>query len=136
MSDDTKIINKTFHHVVLEGTAFEVGQQQGEIIKKHKPESVKWCTSPNVDPKIGFNSFEELQNFFEEYCPGITDELEGFADSLGVNLINYQCMHHQFTNQEIVVTLQFYLLLLIQNTRMSLAVMNSIRTLMISDCVL
>jgi len=45
----------------------------------------KWFSSAEISPsKLGFSSFEELQSFYEENCPGITDEIQGLADSLGV----------------------------------------------------
>lgn len=45
----------------------------------------KRFSSAEVNPsKLGFSSFKELQSFYEENCPGITDEMQGLADSLGV----------------------------------------------------
>jgi predicted choloylglycine hydrolase len=79
------IIKKDFQHVILEGTAYEVGQQQGEILKRQDPEAARWYASGKTEPrKLGFKDFEELQAFYEEYCPGITDEIQGLADGLGV----------------------------------------------------
>ena len=85
MSEKYNLIKKDFQHIILEGTAYEVGQQQAEILKMQNPEAAKWFASADIDPsKMGFDSFEELQAFYEEYCPGITDEILGFADGLGV----------------------------------------------------
>ncbi|MCL6577893.1 MAG: C45 family peptidase [Candidatus Bathyarchaeota archaeon] len=85
MSEKYNLIKKDFQHIILEGTAYEVGQQQAEILKRQNPEAAKWFASADIDPsKMGFDSFEELQAFYEEYCPGITDEILGFADGLGV----------------------------------------------------
>lgn len=85
LGGEYNIIKKNFQHVVLEGTAYEVGQQQGEILKRQNPEAVRWCTSGKTElGKPGFKDFEELQAFYEEYCPGITDEIRGLADSFGV----------------------------------------------------
>jgi len=54
-------------------------------LKRHNPEMAKWFTSAKKNPKqLGFNDFKELQALYEEHCPGITDEIQGFADSLGV----------------------------------------------------
>jgi len=45
----------------------------------------KWFSSAEINPrKLGFNGFEDLQSFYEENCPGITDEIQGLADSLRV----------------------------------------------------
>lgn len=84
MGDKYNLLKKDFHHVVLEGTAYEVGRQQGEILKRQNPEAVRWFTSAKIEPKkLGFKDFEELQAFYEKYCPGITDEIQGLADSFG-----------------------------------------------------
>jgi predicted choloylglycine hydrolase len=78
------LLKKVFQHVVLEGTSYDVGQQLGEILKKHNPETVKWFVSAKVEPeKLGFKNFVDLQAFYEEYCPGINDEILGLADSFG-----------------------------------------------------
>jgi predicted choloylglycine hydrolase len=85
LSENYNLIKKDFQHIVLEGTAYEVGQQQAEIVKKQNPEAAKWFASAKVDPsKMGFATFKELQNFYEELCPGINDEILGFADGLAV----------------------------------------------------
>jgi predicted choloylglycine hydrolase len=84
LSEKHNFIKKDFQHVVLEGTAYEVGQQQAEILRKQSPEAARWFASATPDPKkMGFDSFEELQSLYEEYCPGITDEIVGLADGLG-----------------------------------------------------
>lgn len=85
LSEKYNFIKKDFQHIILEGTAYEVGQQQAEILKKQNPEAAKWFVSANIDPKkMGFNGFEDLQAFYDEYCPGINDEIAGFADGLNV----------------------------------------------------
>jgi hypothetical protein len=84
LSRKYNLIKKDFQHVILEGTAYEVGEQQAEILKKQNPEAAKWFASATIDPKkIGFDSFEKLQDFYEEYCPGINDEILGLANGLG-----------------------------------------------------
>jgi predicted choloylglycine hydrolase len=86
LSGGYNLIRKDFRHVVLEGTAFEVGRRQAEILKKEDPHASEWFMSARTDPRrLGFGSFEELQAFYEECCPGITDEIMGFADGLGAD---------------------------------------------------
>jgi predicted choloylglycine hydrolase len=86
LNQEYSVIKKSVQHVVLEGSSYEVGRQQGEILKKEDPEAARWFASADVDPKkLGFNDFDELQAFYEKYCPGITDEIQGFADGLTVN---------------------------------------------------
>jgi len=85
LSQDYIMIRREFQHLVLEGSSYEVGWQQGEVLKRRSPEAAKWFSSAEVNAsKLGFSSFEELQSFYEENCPGITDEIQGLADSLGV----------------------------------------------------
>lgn len=87
MSEKYKIIKKTFHHDVVEGTHYEIGKQQAEYLKERAPKSVEWLTKKDIDPKkLGFNNFEELEDYYEEFCPGIIDEFNGFADGLGVKI--------------------------------------------------
>ncbi|MHA1739780.1 MAG: C45 family autoproteolytic acyltransferase/hydrolase [Candidatus Heimdallarchaeota archaeon] len=92
MTEEYEMINKKYHYVVLEGTSYEVGKQQAEMIKDIQP-LVQWMLSGKSSyKKQGFANFESLQNHFEEFCPGITEELQGFADGLGVKpvtLTNY-----------------------------------------------
>lgn len=85
LSLEYRMIRKDFQHVVLEGSSYEVGVQQAKILKRRNPGEAKWFASAKVEPKkLGFKDFEELQAFYEEYCQGITDEIKGLADSLGV----------------------------------------------------
>jgi predicted choloylglycine hydrolase len=85
LSEKYNFIKKDFQYIVLEGNAYEVGLQQAEILRKQNPETAKWFASAAIHPeKMGFSTFEELQAFYEEHCPGITDEILGFADGLGV----------------------------------------------------
>lgn len=51
MGEEYKIIKKTFHHDVVEGSHYEIGKQQGEMIRKKRPEAVKWFISENNIPK-------------------------------------------------------------------------------------
>jgi predicted choloylglycine hydrolase len=84
LSEKYNLIKKDFQHIVLEGTAYEVGKRQAEILKKQNPEAAKWFASATTDPKkMGFHSFEELQDFYEEHCSGINDEILGLADGSG-----------------------------------------------------
>jgi predicted choloylglycine hydrolase len=84
LSGKYNLIKKDFQHIVLEGNAYEVGLQQAEILKKQNPEAAKWFASATINPeKMGFSTFDELQAFYEEHCPGITGEILGFADGLG-----------------------------------------------------
>ena len=85
MTDEFKIIKKLFHHDIVEGTHYEIGKQQGETFRKRYPNSPIDYISKDSDPtKRGFKDFKEQQEYFEQYCPGITEEFAGFADGLGI----------------------------------------------------
>jgi len=84
MPNEYELINGKFQHVILEGSSYDVGKQQGELIKK-VPDWVNFVSSTNLDlNKMGFKNFKELQHFFNEYCPGINDEIQGLADVLKI----------------------------------------------------
>ncbi len=69
-----------FHHLVLEGTQYDAGQQLGQMIET-LPGGKEFATSGKIDlKKVGFTSFTKLWDYSEECCPGITQEIQGFAD--------------------------------------------------------
>lgn len=100
MSQEYNLVNRDFQHLVLDGTAYEVGKTQGKILKSNKEmrariekslstflaESGFLSTTKSDLKKMGFSDFGELQAFFEEHCPGLNEEMQGFADGLGVKL--------------------------------------------------
>jgi predicted choloylglycine hydrolase len=91
------LIDGKFQHLVLEGSAYEVGQLQGEILKENKEMRARvekafttFLTEMGLHPsrkpafkEMGFRDFGEVQAVFEKHCPGLCEELEGFADALG-----------------------------------------------------
>lgn len=90
-----------FRHDVLEGSAYEVGRMQGEMCKQN-PELLKFMTSPLADaPPINQQRAAEMMQFCEHYCPGLNEEIRGFADSVGVSPqeIVYYAFSHQSDGQ-------------------------------------
>lgn len=86
MNRDYNIINGKFQHIILEGTAYEVGKMQGEIVRKDE-KAVKFHSSFKTDLRsMGFHDFKELGTAYEEYCPGLLEEMQGLADGLGVEI--------------------------------------------------
>ncbi len=82
MNKDVKTIKQVFEHYYLEGSYYEIGKMQGEIIKKYK-DMVKFFTSAKFNPKKSkFESFKEVYDFYDEHCPGLSDEVQGFAEVL------------------------------------------------------
>jgi len=69
---------------VLEGTPYEVGRLQGQILKKD-PERARYLTPPL--PFLARYSKREAHRaleYFDRYCPGIGEEIQGAADAFGV----------------------------------------------------
>ena len=98
MNQDYDTINGEFQHVILEGSAYEVGRMQGEILKKNKQmrkrieETVSGFLAqlgglssgkPDLE-RMGFQNSRELEALFDECSPELNEEMKGFADSLGV----------------------------------------------------
>jgi predicted choloylglycine hydrolase len=100
MNRDYNLVNGKFQHIILEGTAYEVGKLQGEILKNDEEMRARiekaissflsqLGVSKDGKPDLktmGFQDFKELQGFFEEHCPGLNEEMQGFADSMGVEV--------------------------------------------------
>ncbi len=82
---DFEVVEHMFHHIVLEGSNYEIGQQLARYNRRHEG-SIKWFTQTKLNPqKFGFDDFESLNAFFEECCPGIGEEIRGFSDELGLD---------------------------------------------------
>ncbi len=100
MSQQYNLINGDFQHLILDGTAYNVGKKQGQILKNNKEmrtridksisafltQSGFLSSAKSNMKKMGFSDFKELQALFEQYCPGLNEELQGFADGLGIEL--------------------------------------------------
>ncbi|MFI8710035.1 C45 family autoproteolytic acyltransferase/hydrolase [Bacillus sp. NPDC077411] len=64
----------------LEGNSYEIGRRQGEEIKKNPYAMNVLVSSESIDE----SKFKNMKKLIEQYCPGLNEELEGFADALGV----------------------------------------------------
>ena len=89
--------NVTYTHSVLEGSAYEADKQQGERILLN-PEAARFFTSPfpRRDP-LTSQQAETILKFFQKHCPGLDEEIHGFADALGVQ--PEQIVYYAFTYQ-------------------------------------
>jgi predicted choloylglycine hydrolase len=75
-----------FQYVLLAGSAYEIGKQQARVFAKNK-RAVRFFTSPH--PQLGALSPTQIDaaiKFFDRCCPGLNDEIQGFADELNVPL--------------------------------------------------
>lgn len=77
-----------YHVIKISGSAYEGGKQLGKFAKQNES-FVKMLTS--LFPGQEKMTLEEIKNtieLFEQICPGITDEIKGFADEVGVDITN------------------------------------------------
>jgi len=79
------LVKEKYHHIVLDGSSYDAGKKLGEIISQD-PSSKKSYSSAKSDLKrLGFADWNSLKSSCEECCPGITEEIQGFADGLGTS---------------------------------------------------
>jgi len=97
MKEKYEEIQGKFEHIVLDGSSYEIGQIQGNIFKKNSLDKMKKNRFPKFDfmttanfnkEKSGFEDTEEILKIEDRYCPGIIEEMQGFADSLDVEITN------------------------------------------------
>jgi len=67
-----------YHHAILEGTSYQVGQLQGEFLNK------VGRTLVSYEPPEPEQSARDMRQLYDEYCPGLTEEIQGVADSLAL----------------------------------------------------
>lgn len=70
---------------ILSGDSYEIGKNQGEAMSKF-PKRLKIFAN-------GTNMYSEaekrnVKNLFETYCPGLNEEIEGFADAVKIDKFN------------------------------------------------
>lgn len=97
MSEPTTQHELCFQHVVLEGTAYEIGRTQGQLLKQN-PEYLAFMTSPQADaPPPSVRQAAEMIDCFDRYCPGLNEEIQGMADEVGVP--PEQLLYYAFSQQ-------------------------------------
>jgi predicted choloylglycine hydrolase len=74
----------SFTHVVLEGTPYQVGRLQAEMLR-NDPERTQYLT-PALPFLDGYSRREAQRalDYIERYCPGLSEEIRGAADGFGV----------------------------------------------------
>jgi predicted choloylglycine hydrolase len=79
MTQQKKEVN--FHYYVLEGSAYDVGRQQGEVINRIAPLKQWFCSGAKTFSK---SEVSDIQKQSDKFCPGLLEEIRGCADTLGV----------------------------------------------------
>lgn len=74
---------KEYQYVKVSGSAYEVGKQLARSVKGNSS-FIQSLTQPFMGQKrLTKEELQKLQTIFKECCPGINDELHGFADEAG-----------------------------------------------------
>jgi predicted choloylglycine hydrolase len=83
---DYDITTSAFHVARLAGTGREMGRSLGRWLKSEKPGFFEFFTRGGFHPESkGFGGWGELKAICERACPGILEEIEGFAEAVGVD---------------------------------------------------
>ncbi|MDO8124425.1 MAG: C45 family peptidase [Candidatus Hermodarchaeota archaeon] len=92
-----KLIDVKYHHIVIEGSHYEIGKQLAELLSQ-EPNAKQMHVSAKVNlKKLGFKDFETLWSYCEECAPGVIDEIQGFADGMEVSPQNLPFWNWTFT---------------------------------------
>lgn len=76
--------NMTYTHAVLAGSAYEVGKQQGELLAKDAAAAHFFSSPLSERGPLTPQQAEAALKFFQQHCPGLEEEIQGFAAALGV----------------------------------------------------
>ncbi len=76
-----EMINRTAHHLKLHGSSYEVGQTLGKIALS-VPGLAKMQRLPK--PVSSRDDETTMYRLFDEFCPGVNEEVAGFADVLKI----------------------------------------------------
>lgn len=86
-----------YRHIVTEGTHYEVGRALGACFREDR-ELMAFLTSPFMGaPPLLPAAAERIMEQFEQYCPGLNQEIQGFADETGVaaeQIVFYYSFYH------------------------------------------
>jgi predicted choloylglycine hydrolase len=74
-----------FQHVILKGDAYQIGKTQAEAIK-YIPQFVGFLSSGAG--KFSDEQYRQVSSQMEYFCPGINEEMQGFAEGLGIPLVD------------------------------------------------
>jgi predicted choloylglycine hydrolase len=74
----------TFRHATLKAPSYEIGRKEADLLQKYYPEEVEFFFkgSPFIKPAPK-DSIKKTIKLFDQYCPNIIEEINGFADYFG-----------------------------------------------------
>lgn len=65
----------------LSGSSYKIGYELGKIVEQNESFRLKYITKTT---DIDINQIRETNALFDRWCPGLTEELTGFADALHI----------------------------------------------------
>lgn len=80
------------YYMKLEGSNYEVGEKLGHMVESI-PGLIELCKTPQG--KFSKDEMNEIFKLFNEFCPGINEEITGFSDVLKIPV--EQVMYYAFT---------------------------------------
>lgn len=66
-------------YIEISGSSYEIGKQMGTLL----PQNTGVMEPEDIMPKA---LLDEAFALYDQFCPGLTDELRGYADAIGVEL--------------------------------------------------
>jgi predicted choloylglycine hydrolase len=75
----------SFSHVVLEGTPYEVGRMQAEMLQADPQRTGYLTPTPPFLERYDEEEAARELAFLDRHCPGLREEVQGAADALGVS---------------------------------------------------
>jgi predicted choloylglycine hydrolase len=76
------ILEVRYQHAVIEGSSYEAGHLHGEFLKR------VGRTLISYEPPMPEQTAREMRQLYDEYCPGLIEEVQGVADGLGLSFEN------------------------------------------------
>lgn len=74
------------NYLELSGTSYEIGYELGKRILNYPPQVLNMFKAPS--PICSEDEATELIEILDQYCPGLNEELQGFADALETTILH------------------------------------------------
>lgn len=74
------------NHLELSGTSYEIGYKLGKRVMTYPTQFINMYKAPA--PIHNEDEATELVEMLDHYCPGLNEELQGFADALGTTRLH------------------------------------------------
>lgn len=92
-----------FDIFAAEGTHYEIGRQRALTMKASMPDDIRYFvqSAEREDEAIPAKLLNDRMKAIENACPGLTDEIEGFASAIGMDsekMIFYSFSHFEAPN--------------------------------------